>query len=91
VIGAAGLVARPAQIAVCTIAFVAVARFGLVTHAAGILTANLLLTVPVPVSLTSWYAGAAVFVFATILGLAGWGFYTSLGGQKLWKGDIFDE
>ena len=80
----------PTQIAIYTIAFVAVAHFGLVTLAAGILTANLLLSVPVPTSLSSWYAGATIFVFATVLALAGWGFYTSLGGQRLWKGEIFD-
>jgi hypothetical protein len=80
----------PAQLAVYTIAFVAVARFGLVTLAAGMLTTNLLMTVPVASSLTSWYAGATVFVVASVLVLAGWGFYTSLAGQKLWSGEIFE-
>jgi predicted Ser/Thr protein kinase len=80
----------PTQVAVYTIAFVAVARFGLVTLAAGILTANLLLTVPVPTSLSSWYAGSAAFVALAVLTLAGWGFYTSLAGQRLWKGDRFE-
>jgi hypothetical protein len=80
----------PFMLAVYTIAFFAVARFGLVTLAAGLLSANLLLTVPVPASLSSWYAGAAVFVYGLVAVLAGWGFYTSLGGQKLWRGDAFD-
>jgi predicted Ser/Thr protein kinase len=80
----------PFMIAVYAIAFFAVARFGLVTLAAGLLTANLLLTVPVPGSLSSWYAGAAAFVFGLVAALAAWGFYTSLGTQKLWKGDVFD-
>ena len=80
----------PFLVAVYTIAFVAVARFGLVTLAAGLLSANLLLTVPVPASLSSWYSNAAVFVFGLVAALAGWGFYTSLGDEKLWKSDAFD-
>ncbi|MFN8091094.1 MAG: serine/threonine-protein kinase [Vicinamibacteria bacterium] len=80
----------PFLVAVYTIAFVAVARFGLLTLAAGLLSANLLLTVPVPESLSSWYANAAVFVFGLVAALAAWGFYTSLGDQKLWKGDVFE-
>ena len=42
----------PTQLAVYTVAFVAVARFGLVTLAAGMLTTNLLMTVPMPGSLS---------------------------------------
>jgi serine/threonine-protein kinase len=83
-------VEAPTQIVVYTIAFVAVARFGLVTLAAGILTVNLLMDVPVSASLASWHAGGSVLVYAFVLALAGWGLYTSLAGQRLWRADLFD-
>jgi hypothetical protein len=31
-----------------------------------------------------------LFVLLTVVGLAAWGAYTSLGGQKLWQGEVFD-
>jgi hypothetical protein len=31
-----------------------------------------------------------VCLFASILALAAWGAYTSLAGQPLWKGDLFE-
>ena len=80
----------PTQLAVYTIAFVAVARFGLVTLAAGMLTVNLLMSVPVPASLSSWYAGGTAFVYLSFLALAAWAFYTSLGGQKLLPADLLE-
>jgi hypothetical protein len=67
-----------------------VVRFGLVTLAAGILTANVLLSVPVTASLSSWYAGSSVFVYSSVIALALWGFYTSLGGQRLFKADLLE-
>jgi serine/threonine-protein kinase len=80
----------PVQLAVYSIAALAVVRFGLVALAAGILTVNLLLNVPVTASLSSWYAGSMAFVFLSVLALAVWGFYASLAGQHLWKGELFE-
>jgi hypothetical protein len=84
------LLEGPMQIALYTIAAMAVVRFGLVTLAAGILTANVLLSVPVTASLSSWYAGSSVFVYSSVLALAAWGFYTSLGGQRLLEADLLE-
>jgi predicted Ser/Thr protein kinase len=84
------LLEGPMLIAIYTIAAVAVVRSGLVTLAAGILTANVLLSVPVTASLSSWYAGSSAFVFSSVLVLALWGFYTSLAGQRIWKADPFE-
>jgi hypothetical protein len=78
------------QIALYSIAAVAVVRFGLVTLACGILTANVLLSVPISTSLSSWYAGSFTFVYSSVLTLALWGFYTSLGGQRLFKADLLE-
>jgi serine/threonine-protein kinase len=83
-------VEAPAILAVYSIAAVAVVRFGLVTLAAGILTTNLLLGVPMTASLSSWYAGSTAFAFLSLLVLAAWAFHTSLGGQRLWKDALFE-
>jgi serine/threonine-protein kinase len=80
----------PMQIAVYSIAAFAVVRFGLVTLAAGILTADVLVDVPVTASLSSWYVGSSAFVFSSVLALALWGFYTSLAGQRLWESNLFE-
>ena len=84
------LLEGPMQVAIYAIAAIAVVRFGLVTLAAGILTVNAVLSVPVTASLSSWYAGCSVFVFSSVLALALWGSFTSLAGQRLWKADAFE-
>jgi serine/threonine-protein kinase len=84
------LVEAPMQIALYSIAALAIVRFGLVALAAGILTAFVLLSVPVTASPSSWYVGSSAFAFSSILGLALWGFYTSLAGQRLWKGGLLE-
>ena len=53
-------------------------------------TADLLLNAPVANGLSAWYASSTVFLFSSVLALAAWGAYTSLAGQPLWKGDMFD-
>jgi hypothetical protein len=90
-LGAEHLAAQiPTQVAVYAIAAVAVLRFGLVTLAAGILTVDLLLGLPMTASPSSWYASSTAFVFLSILVLASGAFYTSLGGQRLWKEELFE-
>jgi hypothetical protein len=80
----------PTAIAVYGIAAIAVVRFGLVTLAAGIWTVDLLLSVPVTSDPSSWYAGSTAFVYLSILGLAAYGFWTSLGGRRLWTDALFE-
>ena len=84
------LLEAPMEIAIYSIAAFAVVRFGLVALAAGILTANVLLSVPVTASLSSWYAGSSAFVYASVLALGLWGFSTSLAGQRFWKADLLE-
>jgi hypothetical protein len=62
-------------------------RFGLVALAAGLFTVDLIISTPMPASLSSWYVAATAFVFLSVLGFAVWGFYTSLGGRRLWSGN----
>ena len=80
----------PTSIAIFGIAAFAVVRYGLVALAAGLFTVDLIIDAPMPASASSWYAPATAFVFLSVLGLAVWGFYTSLGGRPLWRGDLFD-
>jgi hypothetical protein len=80
----------PESIAIYGIAAFAVVRFGLVALAAGIFTVDLIGNAPMAASLSSWYAPATAFVFLSVLGLAVWGFYTSVGGRTLWSDNLFD-
>jgi serine/threonine-protein kinase len=80
----------PSSIAIFGIVAFAGVRFGLVALAAGLFTVDLIIGTPMPASASSWYAPATAFVFLTVLGFAAWGFYTSLGGRPLWRGDLFD-
>jgi hypothetical protein len=80
----------PTGLAIYGIAALAVVRFGLVALAAGLFTVDLIVSAPTTASLSSWYAPAAAFVVLTVLGLAVWGFYTSLGGRPLWSSTLFD-
>ena len=84
------LLEAPMRLAVYTIAALAVVRFGLVTLAAGIVTAEFILNAPVTAHLSSWYSTSMVFAFLSILALAVWGFWTSLAGQRLWKDELFE-
>ncbi len=84
------VVEGPTELAIYAIAAFAVLRFGLVALAAGILTVNVLLSVPMTASLSSWYAGSMALAAASVLVLALWGFSTSLAGQRIFKGDPFE-
>jgi len=75
---------------VFSIAAFAVTRFGLITLAVAIFTANVILNVPVTLDFSVWYAPASFAVLLSFIAIAAWGFYTSLGGQKLWKDELFE-
>ena len=75
---------------VYAIAAFAVTRFGLVTLAVAIFTANIMLSVPYTLDFSKWYTPASFAVLLSFVAIAVWGFYTSLGGQKLWKDELFE-
>jgi hypothetical protein len=83
-----GIIA-PVWVVVFAIAAFAVTRFGLITLAVAIFTANVLLNVPYTLDFSRWYATNALFVVLSFVAIAAWGFYLSLGGQKLWKEEAF--
>jgi hypothetical protein len=80
----------PTSIAVFGLVAFVLVRFGLVALASGLFTVDLLINAPMTASFSNWYATPTAFLFLSLLGLAAWGFYTSLGGRALWQGELFD-
>jgi hypothetical protein len=81
-------VEMPAQILIYTIAVIVVFRFGLVPLAIGIFTVNMLVNVPFSADLSVWYMSTSILALLSVVALAGWGFYHSLGGQSLWRPEL---
>jgi serine/threonine-protein kinase len=79
----------PVWLVVFAIAAYAVTRFGLISLAVAIFTANVLVNVPYTFDFSNWYATGALAVLLSFVAIAAWGFYTSLGGQKLFHEDLF--
>jgi len=72
------------------IVVVAVLRFGLLALTVAAFFADGLMTsIPPTMHVSAWYFGGSVAMLASAIVLAVWAFYTSLAGQKLWKGDPF--
>ncbi|HKS97605.1 MAG TPA: hypothetical protein VJV74_15930, partial [Terriglobia bacterium] len=82
-------IAVPMWVVVYTIAAYAATRFGLITLAVAAFTANVLLNVPYTLDFSAWYATDAFAILLSFVVLAGWGFYTALAGQRLFKEDLF--
>ncbi len=65
-------------------------RYGLLATAVAIFVLHLNIFFPVTSDFTAWYAGDFVPALFIVLALACYGFYTSLAGQKLFRGDILE-
>jgi len=78
----------PSQIVIYGVAVLIVYRFGLVPLAVAIFTANLLGSVPISSELTAWYTSSTLWALLSVVAIAGWGFYHSLGGDAVWQVDI---
>ena len=78
-------VEMPAQILVYAIAVLIVLRFGLVPLACAIFTINLMANIPFSADFSTWYMTTSIFALVSVVALAGWGFYHSLGGEPVWK------
>ncbi|MEK6286875.1 MAG: serine/threonine-protein kinase [Acidobacteriota bacterium] len=70
---------------------IALLRFGLVTFAISQFVYLLLFSVPITTDFSAWYAGSSLFTLLAVLALAGYAFYTSLGGQKVFEGKLLEE
>jgi Protein kinase domain len=69
----------------------ALMRFGLITMMTLYWVSDLLSSLPLTTDLSAWYAGSSIFGMAAVLALAGFAFYTSLGGQKVFAGKLLEE
>jgi len=78
----------PAEILVYAVAVLIVYRFGLVPLVCAIFTINMLANVPFTSDLSAWYMPISILALLSIVALASWGFYHSLGGQPLWQPEI---
>jgi hypothetical protein len=79
----------PVWLVVFSIAAYGVSRFGLITLAVAIFTANVVLNVPYTLDFSNWYAMNSLAVLLSFVAIAGWGFYTSLAGRSPFKEDLF--
>ncbi len=78
----------PAQILVYAIAVLIVLRFGFVPLACAVFTINLMANVPFSTDLSAWYMPTSILALLSVVALAGWGFYHSLGGEPIWRPEI---
>jgi serine/threonine-protein kinase len=74
-----------------TLLTIAVARFGLLALYSYFLFAALSFNSVITSDFSSWYAKNTLFAFIVIMSLAIYGFYTSLAGQKIFQGELFQE
>jgi hypothetical protein len=79
----------PVWVVVFAIAAYAVTRFGIITLAVAIFTANVVLNVPYTLDFSNWFATDVLAIVLSFVAIAAWGFYTSLAGQKLLQADLF--
>jgi serine/threonine-protein kinase len=70
---------------------VAVTRYGLVALAASLFAASALTFFPVTLNFSAWYAGIGMAPLVALLALAVFAFYTSLGGQKVFRGSLLED
>jgi len=68
----------------------ALIRFGLVVTIVGFFVSDAFQVIPYTLDFSTWYASRAFVVILSVIALAAWGFYTSLGGQRLLKGELFE-
>jgi serine/threonine-protein kinase len=78
----------PSQILVYAIALLIVMRFGLVPLVCAIFTIDMTLGIPFSADFSAWYMSTSILALLSVVALAGWGFYHSLGGQSVWKMDV---
>jgi predicted Ser/Thr protein kinase len=78
----------PTQIVVYAIAVLIVFRFGLIPLAVAIFTINMVANLPFTSDFSAWYMGTSALALLSVIALAAWGFYHSLGGQPLWKMEV---
>jgi hypothetical protein len=66
------------------------ARFGVLVMAIAVAVSRLVSAVPVTLDLSKWYAGGTIAAYLLLLGIAVYGFYTSVGGQRVFRDGVLD-
>ena len=74
----------PLLILVYAIAVLIVFRFGLIPLAVAIFTVDMVSGLPFSADFSMWYMPTSILALLSVVALAGWGFYHSLGGEPLW-------
>lgn len=69
----------------------ALKRYGLLATISALFFYHLGVFYPITTELTAWYATNFSIALVICIALAGFGFYTSLGGQKLFSGKLLEE
>jgi len=75
----------PVILLIYSVLVLIVLRFGLVPLAVGAFTVDMLGNVPFTADFSAWYVTITLLALLSVVVLAGWGFYHSLGGEPLWK------
>ena len=78
----------PAFVVVYGIAVLIVYRFGLLPLACAIFTINMMGNVPMSSDLSAWFMPASILAVLSVVAMASWGFYHSLGGEPLWRPQV---
>jgi serine/threonine-protein kinase len=84
------LIDTPVFLIIYSIAAFAVVRFGLIVLVVGAFCADAVINMPITRDFSNWYAARSLSVVLGFVVIAAWGFYTSLGGQRLWKDDLLE-
>ena len=66
-------------------------RYGLLALITALFYFHLLIFFPITSDFSAWYAGDYVLAIIICLGIAVFGFYTSLAGQPLFRGALPDD
>jgi serine/threonine-protein kinase len=74
-----------------TLVVVCIARFGLLAMVSFMVFFHLSFHNAITANVSSWYFGNTIFSAVVLLGLAIYGFYTSLAGQPLLKGKLLED
>ena len=78
-------VEMPATLLVYGLLVLVVFRFGLVPLAVACFVTDMLGNVPFTADFSEWYMGTTVLALLSVVAIAGWGFYHSLGGSPVWQ------
>jgi serine/threonine-protein kinase len=80
----------PISFAICSLFAVIMLRWGLLAMAVLIICAGVVGDAPASTDTAAWYFAYPLLMQAGILLLGLWALRVSMGGQRLWKGDLFD-